>query len=129
VVKYTRVYVWLNTKPDKSEYTRKERFEFEGIEIIYPEIKCEYLFIYLLKIGAVSNNGMGAIGLTWHEINAWKQATGVPLNAWELEVIHKASDAYASQLSISRNFDCPMPERILQQDPVKLARHIKSILR
>lgn len=123
------MYVWLNTKPEKSDYTREERFIDEGSEVVYPEMKCKYLFDYLLMIGAVSNNGMGTVGLSWQEINAWKQATGIPLNAWELSVIYKASDAYAVQLATAVKYECPMPERVIEQDPLKLAKRIKSILR
>jgi hypothetical protein len=82
-----------------------------------------------MKIGAVSSNGMGTVPLSWQELNAWKDATGVPLNWWELTVIHRASDAYASQLERSTKLDCPMPDKIIEHDPNKLAKHIKNILR
>jgi hypothetical protein len=121
--------VWLNTTPEKQEQTRYERFIAEDFEVILPEIRCSYLFDYLMKIGAVSSNGMGTVSLSWQEINGWLQATGVPLNAWEVAVIHRASDAYAVQLQASYKPDCPMPERVIEQDPVKLKNHIKNVLR
>ena len=92
-------------------------------------MKCSYLFDYLLKIGVMTSNGMSNVPLSWQELNAWVQATGVPLNFWELGVIHKASAVYVNQLELSRKPDAPMPERVIEQDPRKLAKHIKSILR
>lgn len=121
--------MWLHTAPEKQDETRYERYLQEGVVIELPTIRCSYLFDYLMQIGAVSSNGMGTVSLSWQELNAWKQTIGVELNAWELAVIHRASDAYAVQLSKSYKPDCPMPERIIEQDPKKLAKHIKSILR
>lgn len=92
-------------------------------------MRCSYLFDYLLKIGIMTYNGMANVPLSWQEINAWVQGTGTPLNAWELNVIHRASEVYVNQVELSRKPDAPMPERIIQQDPTKLAKRIKSILR
>lgn len=92
-------------------------------------MRCSYLFDYLVKIGIMSYNGMANVPLSWQELNAWMQATGTPLNAWELRVIHKASEVYVNQVELSRKPDAPMPERIIQHDPVKLAKHIKNVLR
>ena len=101
----------------------------DGTVIVVPEMKCSYLFDYLLKIGVMSFNGMANVPLSWQELNAWVQVTGTPLDAWELKVIHKASEVYVNQLEASRKPEAPMPERIIEQDPRKLAKRIKSILR
>lgn len=119
----------MHTVPEKSEQSRYERYLADGIAIVVPEMKCSYLFDYLLKIGVMTANGMANVPLSWQELNAWVQATGVPLNFWELGVIHKASSVYVNQLELSRKPDAPMPERVIEQDPRKLAKHIKSILR
>jgi hypothetical protein len=101
----------------------------DGVAIVVPEMQCSYLFDYLLKIGVMSFNGMANVPLSWQELNAWVQVTGTPLDAWELKVIHKASEVYVNQLELSRKIDAPMPQKIVEQDPRKLAKHIKSILR
>lgn len=121
--------MWLNTVPEKHEQTRYDKYIADGTPVDLPEIRCSYLFDYLMRIGAVSHNGMGTVSLSWQELNAWKQATGTPLDVWELSVIHKAADAYATQLAKSYKPDCPMPERIVQHDRDKLAKHIKNVLR
>lgn len=129
MIRYTRVYAWLHTVPENQEESRYERYLAEGVTVVVPEMQCSYLFDYLQKIGIMTSNGMGNAPLSWQEINAWMQATGVPLNFWELGVIHKASAVYVHQLELSRKIDAPMPERVVEQDPRRLARHIKSILR
>lgn len=101
----------------------------DGVAIVTPEVKCAYLFEYLLKIGVSSPNGMGDVPLSWQDLNAWVQVTGVPLSAWEVSVIRKASEAYVSQMELSRKPDAPMPERIVEHDQNKLAKRIKNILR
>ena len=77
----------------------------------------------------MSYNGMANVPLSWQELNAWVQGTSTPLNAWELNVIHRASEVYVNQVELSRKPDAPMPERLIKQDPIKLAKRIKSILR
>ena len=101
----------------------------DGVTIVSPELNCSYLFSYLLDCGVMSNNGTGNIPLSWQELLAWMQAVGVTLNAWEVKVIHRASEVYVNQLELSRKPDAPMPERIVEHDQGELAKRIKSILR
>ena len=77
----------------------------------------------------MTSNGMGNVPLSWQELNAWVQATGTPLDAWELRVIHRASEVYVNQHELSKKADAPMPERIIEQDHRKLASRIKNVLR
>jgi len=101
----------------------------DGVAIVPPDVKCSYLFDYLLKIGAMTFNGMANVPLNWQDINAWVQVTGIALDAWEASVIHKASEIYVNQIEFSKKPDAPMPERIIDRDQNKLAKSIKSILR
>lgn len=123
------MYAWLHTVPEKQEQSRYERYVEQGVTIVVPEMKCSYLFDYLLQVGTMSFNGMANVPLSWQELNAWVQVTGITLNEWELRVIRRASEVYVNQLELSKKPDAPMPERIIEQDPRKLAKHIKSILR
>lgn len=94
-----------------------------------PQVECLYLFDYLIKIQPIVHDGMGNRPLGWQDILAWVELTKTPLNAWDVSVIHKASQVYLSQLELSKKPDAPMPEPIIKQDQLKLAKHIKSILR
>lgn len=123
------MYAWLHTVPEKQEQSRYERYIQDGVDVVVPEMKCSYLFDYLIRIGIMSSSSMGNVPLSWQELNAWVQVTGIPLNEWELRVIRRASEVYVNQHELSKKIDAPMPERVIEQDPKKLAKHIKSILR
>lgn len=101
----------------------------DGLTIVSPEMYCSYLFSYLLEIGVMTNNGTGNVPLSWQDLAAWIQVTGINLDAWEVKVIRRASEIYVNQLELSRKPDAPMPERIVEYDQNKLAKRIKSILR
>jgi hypothetical protein len=73
--------------------------------------------------------GMGLIPLTWQEISAWQESSGISLATWEANAIRRASKEYARQVSISDKPDCPPPGKVIEQDPEKAAKHIRSILR
>lgn len=124
-----RVYSWLHTTPEKQDQTRYERYINDEVILSIPEVKCMYLFEYLLKMGVMCFSGMINVPLSWSEIKSWCELTGVRLSAWEVQTIRRASEVYVEQVELSRKPDAPMPERVIEQDPRKLAKHIKSILR
>lgn len=72
---------------------------------------------------------MGLTPLTWQEIESWQRQHGLELRPFELKIIKLASSAYAQQVSISNDPKCPPPNKPRNEDPEKLAKHIKSILR
>jgi len=121
--------VWLHTVPEKQETSRFEKLISEEKEIILPEITCSYLFEFLMSIGACTHSGMGQVPLSWQEIESWQNQHGISLKPWELSIIRKASAIYVEQVQLSGKPDCPPPGRVIEQEPEKLANHIKSILR
>ncbi len=121
-----RVYAWLHTTPEKQDQTRYERYMTDGIAIVIPEVKCMYLFEYLLKMGVMCFSGMVNVPLTWSEIKSWSELTGTVFSVWEVQTLRRASEIYVEQVDLSRKADAPMPERIIVQDQAKLAKRIKS---
>jgi hypothetical protein len=119
----------LNTVPEKSDQTRFEQYQEEGKVIAWPELRCSYLADILFEIGPCLHGGMGLSPLTWQEINAWQETSGIRLAMWEATAIRRASKEYARQVSISDKPDCPAPGKVVEQEPEKLAKHIRSILR
>jgi hypothetical protein len=115
--------------PEKSDQSRFEKFEEEGKAIAWPELQCSYLADLLFEIGPCLQGGMGLVPLTWQEIAAWQEASGVRLSMWEANALRKASKAYAHQVSVSDKPNCPAPGKAVEQDPDKLAKHIRSVLR
>ena len=90
---------------------------------------CAYLFDYLMQAGACLHSGTGRIPLTWQELESYQQQQGIALSPFELDVIRTASNAYVYQSQLSTEPNCPPPDRVVQHDPEKLAKHIRSILR
>lgn len=82
-----------------------------------------------MNMGACSHTGMGQAPLSWQEIEAWQVLNGISLKPWELSIIRKASAVYVEQSQLSGKVDCPPPGKVVEQEPEKLAKHIKSILR
>jgi hypothetical protein len=72
---------------------------------------------------------MSLVPFTWQEIESWQRQNGIELKVWEVKALKLASSAHVSQVAISADPNCPAPNRPVEHDPLKLAKHIKSILR
>ncbi len=120
---------WINSTPEKATKSRYAQFvDGLGVEPDMPKISFgDYLVDYLLRIGAGIANGMGYVGITYTEIQAWAQLSKIPLTGWESETLHKMSQAYCGQLSISSKRDCLAPwsklsERNIEANRDKIAK-------
>jgi hypothetical protein len=120
---------WLNATPEGHNKSRYAQF-FDGLGVSpdVPETEgYEHLVDYLFRFGPGLANGMGYVSCSFSEIQAWSQLVRIPLNGWEAETLHKMSQAYCGQLSISSKRDCVAPwskigERTTQQDREKIAK-------
>jgi len=67
--------------------------------------------------------------ITYLEIQAWQQCTGVELSAWEAQALHTLSLEYLNQQHESRDADCPapyMPENMTQKNRKAVANQLKT---
>lgn len=119
----------MNTTPDKQETTRLQRYLDEGAIVNYPHVQAMYLVNYLWALGSCASTGMGLISLSWQEIESWQRQNGIEFRPFELKILKQASGAYAQQVSISSEPNCPPPIKPRDEDPEKLDKHIKNILR
>jgi hypothetical protein len=115
--------------PEKQDKSRQQQLIDAGNEIKLPEVTATYLLQYLFEIGPTFPGALGYVGLPFSEIASWQEQTGIELQPWEVRAIRSASIAYANQLSISHDPACPSPISVVEPDPEKLAKHIKSVLR
>jgi len=81
----------------------------------------------------MGTSGMGAIPLTWLEIEAWLNVTELGLTVWEKLIIKDMSDAYVAELTKSTAKDATAPYTV-PVDPEEVNRaavsdKIGSILR
>jgi hypothetical protein len=72
---------------------------------------------------------MGAAPIGWQDLIAWQSQTGIALQPWEARIIRQASREYVSQMAEAMKPECPPPGKVIEKDPLKLAKHIKNILR
>lgn len=57
----------------------------------------QHLLGYLHECGPVMGTGMGAIPLTFGELQAWQERTGLDLQPWEVLTLRRLSKDYASE--------------------------------
>ena len=121
----------MHTVPDKREFSRLEDMEIDGSEIIYPDIENNYLVKMLYEeLGACTSNGSGLAPLSWNEIESWQRLTGNHLEAFESEIIKKASEAYVSQTIFSKDPAClPPVKEIVQSDKETVSSKVQNMLR
>lgn len=68
-----------------------------------------YLVGYLFDVGPVTATGMGAAPVTYAELNAWQQATGIELCAWEASTLRLLSLAYLAATQAAEDPACKPP--------------------
>lgn len=79
-------------------------------------------------MGPVSYSGGSVTGLSWIDIKAWSDLTGVLLSNYELTVLRQLSKSYADQHNKSFDPECPCPWVDRSKKPVS-ADAIKSIFK
>lgn len=80
--------------------------------LTYPPLEHPALIEYielLFDAGPVMSGGFGAVGLTWLELSAWQQQTGIVLTSIERQLIHYLSQVYASAQHTMSEHDAVSP--------------------
>ena len=104
---------WLMATPEKQKQSRYK--QLVGEDEHHPSLELPpvdfgaYLVEYLQELGFCSYQGMGATPISFLEIQAWQQATGLVLSPWEVLAIHTLSSDYVGQLRTSENPQTPAP--------------------
>lgn len=63
----------------------------------------------LIELGITEAAGMGAAPLSWREIDAWCNRTGVDLDPWEARLLRKLSAEYLAESRRAEDETCPPP--------------------
>lgn len=56
-----------------------------------------YLLDYLLEVGPATGTGMGAVPVSYQELQAWQEQTGLALWPWEVQTLRRLSREYVSE--------------------------------
>lgn len=67
----------------------------------------DWLLGWLFQAGPLASDGMGARGLSWPELAAWRDCTRTLISPWELTALHRLSGAYAGAYHAAEKPDCP----------------------
>ncbi len=82
----------------------------------------EHLIEYLFRVGPGASNGMGYVGVSYPDIDAWSRLTRIPLTGWESETLKMMSDTYCGQKSISTKKDSVAPWSKLDENSLQSKR-------
>lgn len=108
-----RQLAWLHAVPEGSKKSRLTAFtesDGESVFLTFPELDgAGYLVALFQEAGLCMSNGMGAVPLTWQEIESWLRTTELRLTVWEKMSIREMSEAYVAELGKSTNKYCAAP--------------------
>lgn len=122
---------WLNTAPAIEQKksigkgavrtpTRLEKLRADKKEPDYqpdmPEASALHLLGYLWDVGPSMQGGMGPAPLTYSELVAWQQSSGIELTPWEAKTLRRLSGEYVSECSRAEKPDCPSPLAVEMTD-------------
>ena len=84
---------------------------------------------YLFELGPVGSGGMGAVAISWPDIDAWQNATGIELATWEARALRRLSQEYLAASHDAKERDCPAPysEELDHTDRAAIANKIAHI--
>jgi hypothetical protein len=79
------------------------------------------LLEYLLEIGPADATGMGAVPISFQEIESWQHQVGVELAPWEVRMLRSLSREYVGELNAATKPDRPMPWEPGKQQTIQAA--------
>lgn len=80
---------------DDSPQARINQFDQGDPHLTMPE--CDELIVQaFIDCGIYTSNGMGVSALTWQEIQAYSEISGVNLTHWEARMVHLMSKEYVA---------------------------------
>ncbi|MFT0532271.1 hypothetical protein ACMHYJ_05460 [Castellaniella hirudinis] len=91
--------------------SRREEIGDSIEDLEHPPCDAGYLVTWLFDVGPVGFGGMGAVPLSYTEIEAWQRLKGIELSAWENHMLHDLSKVYLGMLEDAKQPSCPIPWR------------------
>lgn len=91
----------------------------------------EFLIGYLFDAGPTSASGMGAVPLTWADLEAWERGSGVALQPWQARLIRQLSAEYLAEAQVADAHDAPPPwaQEMETDRRAVVSKHIRNVLR
>lgn len=139
---YVRQIAWLNTVPkDPKEkrladqapapepMTRLERMKADGLDPLLPDCPAPHLIEHLMEVGPFEVTGMERVPISWREMQAWQDQTGVCLDTWQARMLRRLSTDYLSSSRAAEKPDCPAPFAAVgsEENRDAIARQLEAI--
>lgn len=102
----------------------------EGIEPELPALEVgSHLITHLFEVGPVSVGMGSASPISWVDLAAWQEQTGVELQPWEARLVRRLSREYASETQRAQDPAAASPLAILATEKVRetVARHTRGL--
>lgn len=122
--------------PPPKRVSRGEEVREGGEQPEMPPIEPElrYLIDTLMEAGPVSVAGMGTAQLTWADLLAWQQGTGIELAPWEARLVRQLSAYYVQESRRAEAHDALPPwieddEDIARYKKARAARSLRAEMR
>lgn len=119
---------WLHSAPKKHDKDSNPKPRFHSLPVGHqaralPEIN-DYMSLCFELSGYCLNGSMGAIPLTWSEVDSFCNRSGYSLQGWETEQLIQMSRDYCYMLSKGAKIGCPPPyqEGISDEDALQQMR-------
>lgn len=93
------------------------RDEDEYVPDMPPIEAPRYLLSYFYEVGPTMSGAMGSAPLTFGEIDAWCNRTGIDLQPWEARGLRRLSIAYLNESRKAEKRDCQPPWRSPDEKP------------
>lgn len=84
---------------DAPKLSRYESLKRDGVVPAMPPNPAPHIIDRLAEIGMTEAAGMGVVPISWREIAAWSEMTGVVLDPWEARLLRQLSAAYVTEHS------------------------------
>lgn len=98
--------------------------------ILLPYNPAPHITDWLLEIGPTVSGAMGEGPISWQDMAAWQQLTGIELLPFEARTVRHLSHTFLAQRHDARKPDCPPPYAGLKEDIVSnremVARQLKA---
>ena len=128
---FIRYKAWLNAPYGDDKKTRFEDYKDTEFANSDPDDYAVWLINLASDCGFVSHTGMGVSAISWQEINAWQEATGLKW-PWLASVIHRLSIDYVNEYVLAKDVHRPSPLQVhidLIDQREKVAQQIKNIFK
>jgi len=97
--------------------------------IALPELEYQHLFEWLMEVGPCEFTQSGISPVSYQEIKAWSDVTGLVLVENEAQILKQLSADYCGSYIKGRDRDMPPPFIEKPADPVAHSKRIGDIFR